>query len=216
MKMKSSLLLTLLLTALITSACAANAPVTAKLRFLSIGDAPKRLTLVSDGVSTELDLVEGTRSPTINYLGPKELELIEVGDPGRTVALELPDKAGEWLIVLLPNGLTAKTLVLEDAESAFPGGTVQFSNLSGAALALAAGEESATLNHGSATVLALPKDKVAAFVKISAEGGTDTYFSNNWAISLKTRTLVMILPPDGEANLRPRVSRLVETLPIKR
>lgn len=214
--MKSSLLLTFLLTALITGASAANAPVMATLRFLSIGDAPKRLTLVSDGVSTELDLVKDTRSAIFNYSGPRQLELTEMDDPGRTVPVELPEKPGEWLIVLLPGGLTAKTLVLDDAESAFPGGTVQFSNLSGGALALEAGEESATLDHRSTTVLALPKNKVAAFVKVSSEGGTDTYFSNNWAVSLKTRTLVLILPPDSEANLRPTILRIVEPLPIKR
>jgi len=215
MRMKSKLFIALVLAVSPTWAHAVEPPVKAKIRLLSIGDAPRQVALTSNGVSTVVDLPESTRSETIDYQGPALFDLREQGGAGRTLAVELPRITSQLLVVLLPGSLAAKALVIDDGDAAFPKGTVRFSNLALTGLDIAVGDETASVEAGATTVLEFPKNKPAAIVKISGQGGGEIIFSNNWAITPGIRTLVLILPPET-GNGRPRVLRLPEILPQKR
>ncbi len=209
--MKSKVLILLFL--LPAFGLSAEDAVTVKFRAVAPGLAPLAVTCPSAKPSS-ITIPEGARSALHAYRGSASTEF---QDPAgqRVFPVQFPPGKKPLLVVLLAaESANPETLVFEEDLPTEPMGSITMINIGSRPVkATVAGSEQ--MIEPKAKAIFAGADKPTAFVQITSPDTGEILLSNNWGITPRGRTLVLIEWPE-KAPARLVFHRITENEPLKK
>jgi hypothetical protein len=186
MKMKSNI--SILLVMLASVALAAEQPVSVKFRVAAPGLAPLSATC-SGAKPSSVEIPEGSFSEVHSYRGPAASEFVSAD---RAFPVTFP-AATRTLLVLLRAEENAEpsSLVIEEDAASQAQGSITFINVGKRALRVKVGEEAAPVEAGAKATFAF-SGRPTAFVQVTEPENETILLSNNWSLSPKGRTVVVL------------------------